>query len=141
MWIARFARVMSFPELGVFRSPGNCRFHVELATTLHMQCPQQHCQYCLLSLCPSIKISSSQHSNMHYRNGDTNTCFCSFAKFFILILTMFPDHLAGDERMLRQKPTQPMEWCQGERSLSMRSLVSLSLDIIMPLIEHFISST
>ena len=54
---------------------------------------------------------------------------------------LFPDHLAGDERMLRQKPTQPMEWCQGERSLSMRSLVSLSLDIIMPLIEHFISKT
>ena len=66
--------------------------------------------------------------------------FLFFCNIFHSDSHLFPDHLAGNERMLRQKPTQPMELCQGERTLSMRSLVSLSLDIIMPLIEHFISS-
>ena len=51
---------------------------------------------------------------------------------FVFSLIVRPDHLAGDERELGQKPTQPMEWCQEERTLSMRSLVCLSLDIVIP---------
>ena len=56
---------------------------------------------------------------------------------FLLMILVFslvvhPDHQAGNERVLRQKPTQPMEWCQGERTLSMMSLVCLSLDIVIP---------
>ena len=44
---------------------------------------------------------------------------------------LYSGRLAEDKRMLINKATQPMEWCQGEMTLYMRSLVSLSLKITL----------